>query len=236
MEKFNRQPQKDIVKKIVKIIKSEAPDYIYLRDIFRKVRENLEVEIQKKSKKLPYVPTEESLKKFYTLIKAEQNIKHIIIIRVLLYTGVRVAELVDIKIDDIDFKDNQIKIRSGKGNKSRVVPFPELFNESLLVFARTEQKKGAEYLFESIQKKKFTTRGISKILEKYTKASGISDPISPHKLRHFLFTWMKKQGIDDAQIQPFSGHESRKSLEVYSKLSLSDVQKTYEQTIKEFPI
>jgi len=62
------------------------------------------------------------------------------------------------------------------------------------------------------------------------------DPISPHKLRHFLFTWMKKQGIDDAQIQFYPGHDSRKSLEIYSKLSLSVVQKTYKQIIKEFPI
>ena len=52
----------------------------------------------------------------------------------------------------------------------------------------------------------------------------MSQNISPHKLRHFLFTWLKKKGIDDALIQPYSGHETRKSLEVYSKLSLSEAQ------------
>jgi integrase/recombinase XerD len=45
--------------------------------------------------------------------------------------------------------------------------------------------------------------------------------ISPHKLRHFLLTWLKKQGIDDALIQPYSGHASRQSLEVYSKLAIN---------------
>ncbi len=54
-------------------------------------------------------------------------------------------------------------------------------------------------------------------------------------MRHFLFTWLKKQGIDDALIQPYSGHESRKSLEIYSKLSLCEVQEIYEEKIKEFP-
>ena len=75
-----------------------------------------------------------------------------------------------------------------------------------------------------------------KILQKYTDEAGIEHSISPHKLRHFLFTWMKKQGVDDALMQPYSGHESRKSLEIYSKLSLGDCQEEYEHQIKSFPI
>ncbi|WP_417905639.1 tyrosine-type recombinase/integrase [Candidatus Tisiphia endosymbiont of Micropterix aruncella] len=64
----------------------------------------------------------------------------------------------------------------------------------------------------------------------------MEEPISPHKLRHFLFTWLKKQGIEDALIQPYSGHESRQSLEIYSKLSIGDAQKEYENVIGKFPI
>ena len=60
--------------------------------------------------------------------------------------------------------------------------------------------------------------------------------ISPHKLRHFLFTWLKKQGVDDALIQPYSGHETRQSLEIYSKLSLTDAQEAYDEKIDKFPI
>ena len=66
----------------------------------------------------------------------------------------------------------------------------------------------------------------------YTKEAGIEHSISPHKLRHFLFTWMKKKGVDDALIQPYSGHDSRQSLEIYSKLSLGDCQPEYEKKIK----
>lgn len=58
--------------------------------------------------------------------------------------------------------------------------------------------------------------------------------LSPHKLRHFLFTWLKKQGIDDALIQPYSGHKTRQSLEIYSKLSLVDSQKVYDEIIVNF--
>ena len=85
-------------------------------------------------------------------------------------------------------------------------------------------------------KRGYSDRGIRKMLSKYTKAARITHSISPHKLRHFLFTWFKKQGVDDALIQPFSGHESRKSLEIYSKLSLADAQENYEDFIKRFPI
>ncbi len=60
--------------------------------------------------------------------------------------------------------------------------------------------------------------------------------ITPHKFRHFLLTWMKENGVDDALIQPYSGHNSRKSLEIYSKLSITDEQKKYNEVIDDFPI
>lgn len=70
---------------------------------------------------------------------------------------------------------------------------------------------------------------------RYTKLAGIERSISPHKLRHFLFTWLKKQNIDDAFIQPYSGHSKRDSLEIYSKLSLADTQDKYNDVIGDFP-
>lgn len=98
------------------------------------------------------------------------------------------------------------------------------------------KKIGAIYLFESPRKKPYSDRGIRKILTKYARIAKIEHPISPHRLRLFLFTWLKKQGIEDALIQPYSGHESRQSLEIYSKLSIGDAQEEYENAIKKFPI
>ncbi|MCU6792567.1 site-specific integrase [Paenibacillus sp. WQ 127069] len=71
------------------------------------------------------------------------------------------------------------------------------------------KKKQATYLFESSWKKKYTDKGILKIMTKYSEEANISQNLSPHKLRHFLLTWLKKQGIDDALIQPYSGHDPR---------------------------
>lgn len=231
-----RRPKKEVVKKISKILRGEHPDYIYLRDLFKKIREEFDVKVSIKAKQLPYVPTEEELKEYYRLIWQTRNVKHLILIKVLLYTGVRVNELVNIRIDEIDFEKSQIKISHGRGNKSRIVPFPKGFRESLMVFIDAEKKKGAVYLFESNRKKPFTTRGIRKILATYSAEAGIHKSISPNKLRHFLFTWLKEQRIDDALIQTYSGHETRQSLEMYSKLSLSDAQDAYEKAIDKFPV
>lgn len=110
------------------------------------------------------------------------------------------------------------------------------FRETLVLYANAELTKGAVFLFESNRKKPFTTRGIRKILADYATDAGIQQSLSPHKLRHFLFTWLKRQGVDDALIQPYSGHETRQSLEVYSKLSLSDAQEVYNEKIDKFPI
>ncbi len=100
----------------------------------------------------------------------------------------------------------------------------------------TLYRKAATYLFESTWKRKYTTRGIHKLLAKYAEAAGLEKPISPHQLRHFLLTWLKKQGIDDALIQPYSGHSSRQSLEVYSRLSIGEAQEVYNQVMVKFPV
>lgn len=78
--------------------------------------------------------------------------------------------------------------------------------------------------------------GVRKILAKYAEMSELDHSISPHQLRHFLLTWLKKQGIDDALIQPYSGHSSRQSLEVYSRLSLNEAQLAYDNVMPKFPL
>jgi integrase/recombinase XerD len=97
-------------------------------------------------------------------------------------------------------------------------------------------EKGAVYLFESVRKHKYTDRGVRKMFARYATQAGITRSMSPHKWRHFLFTWLKKEGIDDALIQPYSGHESRQELSIYSRLSLADAQPSYNQAMERFPI
>jgi integrase/recombinase XerD len=158
------------------------------------------------------------------------------LIKTLLYTGVRVAELVAIRCDDVDLDACRIRITQGKGGKDRYVPFPSSLKETLALHLDAARAKGATFLFESSWKKSYTTRGVRAMLALYATQAGLPYAMPPHRLRHFLFTWLKTQGIDDAHIQPYSGHESRTSLEIYSRLSLADAQKTYNGVIDQFPV
>ena len=221
---------------LAKYLRHEQPDYGYLKTVFMHLRKVLEVEVTTKAKKLPYVPTEAEVQKYYNIVWKSKNLKDVIIIKVLLYTGIRVSELIRLKKQDVDLDRCQIKVVSGKGQKDRIVPFPKSFRETLALYVSKSASNLTSYLFESSWKKPYSDRGIRRILEKYSEMAGVEKNISPHKFRHFLFTWLKKKGIDDALIQPYSGHESRQSLEVYSKLSLSKAQDVYEENIKDFPV
>jgi integrase/recombinase XerD len=117
-----------------------------------------------------------------------------------------------------------------------MVPFPDPFKETLALHMARLREKGATHLFESSWKKRYSERGVRRMLERYAQAAELERNVSPHQLRHFLFTWLKKQGIDDALIQPYSGHASRKSLEVYSRLAIGDAQQEYNSVMGRFPI
>jgi len=228
-------PQKK-AKELAKLLRNERPDYHYLKAVFRHLRAELNVSVVTKAKSLPDIPTEDEMKQYYEIVWTGKNTQDLLIVKTLLYTGARVSELVNIKLSDVDFKRLQIRIESGKGGKDRMVPFPESFKEILAMHVNDMKVCGATHLFESSWKKLYTDRGIRKILQRYATAAGLTKTISPHKLRHFLFTWLKKQGLDDAMIQPYSGHASRQSLEIYSRMSLAVAQEEYDQAIKKFPV
>jgi len=143
---------------------------------------------------------------------------------------------VAIRLTDVDFDRCQVRINEGKGRKDRVVPFPSSFKETLALHHDRLRQRGASFLFESSWKKPYSDRGVRRLLERYATAAGLAHPISPHRLRHFLLTWLKKQGIDDALIQPYSGHASRQSLEIYSRLAIADAQTAYADVMGRFPV
>jgi integrase/recombinase XerD len=234
MEKRTNPRKKAL--QIIKYFRREIPDYNYLRAVFVALRKELGVIVGQKAKKLPYVPTEEEIRQYYKAVWDSKNTQDMIIIKTLLYTGIRVSELIRLKVSDIDLDRCQMRVTSGKGKKDRIVPFPKSFRELLALYIKSSRNQATYSLFESSWSKPYSDRGIRKILEKYSKIAGIEQNISPHKLRHFLFTWLKSQGIDDALIQPYSGHETRQSLEIYSKLSLDKAQESYDKNIKDFPI
>ncbi len=231
-----RTAPKKKAKQLVKHLRYERPDYNYLRKLFYHLRNELEVEVPAKPQKLPAVPKEEEIQRFYDAVFQSKRFGDLVIIKTFLYTGVRVGELVKIRLDEVDFSACQIRINKRKGSKDRIVPFPCSFKETLAMHHQTMLKKKAVYLFESSWNRKYSERGIRKMIRRYADAAGMSKTISPHQLRHFLLLWLKKQGIDDALIQPYSGHASRQSLEVYSRLAIAEAQEQYNNVMERFPV
>lgn len=218
------------------MLRAERPDYPYLKSVFGALRAELEIAVPRKEARLPDIPTEEEIRRFYQAVWNCRNFADLVLIKTLFYTGARVSELVAMRLDEVDVERCQIRITQGKGNKDRQVPFPRSFRELLALHMGQMRAKGAIYLFESVRKHKYTDRGVRKMLARYAAQAGITRSMSPHKWRHFLFTWLKKEGIDDALIQPYSGHAARQSLEIYSRLSLADAQLSYNQAMERFPI
>lgn len=110
-----REKAKQFAKQLVK----ENPDYNYLRELFRHIRFELGITPDKQPKRLPYVPTEEEVKKYYTVVWQSRNMQNVTLIKTLLYTGMRVSELVQTLITDVDFDRCQIRINQGKGKKGQ---------------------------------------------------------------------------------------------------------------------
>jgi integrase/recombinase XerD len=231
-----RTPARKKATQLAKYLRAERPDYIYLKEVFRHLREELGIDVQREPKRLPYVPTDEEVRRYYEVVWKARRSNDIVMIKTLLYTGARVSELVAMRLADVDLDACRIRINLGKGSMDRVVPFPPTFRETLALHIGSQRAKGAAFLFESSWKKPYSTRGVRALLARYAHQAGLEHNMPPHRLRHFLFTWLKTQGIDDALIQPYSGHASRKSLEIYSRLSLADAQGTYDEAIKRFPV
>lgn len=231
-----RTPPKRKARQLAKHLREERPDYAYLKAVFAALRVELDVQVEREPKKLPYVPTEEEIRAYYQAVWTARRSGDVVLIKTLLYTGVRVAELVAIRLPEVDLDACRIRITNGKGGKDRTVPFPRSFAETLALHVADRRKTGGEHLFESSWKKPYSTRGVRAMLARYAAAAGLPHNMPPHRLRHFLFTWLKTQGIDDALIQPYSGHATRTSLEIYSRVALTDAQAAYDQTITRFPV
>ncbi|MBF0227883.1 MAG: tyrosine-type recombinase/integrase [Desulfobacterales bacterium] len=210
---------------------------LYVKEIFNFIRQELDLKGKNsKNKKLPNILTEDELIRFYEAVWNDSNRIHMIMIKVLLYTGIRNFELTNIKIEDMDLKSLKCRIDNGKGKKDRYVPLPLFFRGELNQYISIQKEKGSIYLFETNRKNKFTTRWIREIVKRYAIKAGINKKIHPHLFRHQLLTFLTQKGIIDSKVQLISGHKNRESLSIYQELSLGDVEEEYREAMKEFPV
>lgn len=113
-----RLPPKEMAKKITRLLKKQDPDYGYLKKVFAQVRESLGLKGKiTRAKKLPELLTDDEMKCFCEAVREENHRVHTVMIKLLIYTGVRNSELANIQIDDVDVKRERIRIDQGKGKR-----------------------------------------------------------------------------------------------------------------------
>ncbi len=222
---------------LVRLLRKQRPDPGYVKKVFHYVREDLGLKGGVvRTKKLPELMTEDELNRFYKAVWQASNRMHMVMLKLMLFTGMRNAELANLTLKDVDLDSMRIRVDRGKGDKDRYVLFPPFFRGELAQYVSIRKEKNAVYLFESNRMSKFTTRWIREIVKKYARKAEIEKRIHPHLFRHQLLTYLTAKGIIDAKIQLISGHKNRESLSVYQDLSLSDIETEYWEAMKDFPI
>jgi integrase len=219
-----------LVRSVSNLVRRARLDYEGFRRLCADVRKELGMQRPPRSRRLPHVLPESSLKRFFDAIRQGGNLQHEIMLKLLFYTAIRVSELVSIRVEHIDLDACKIFIEQGKGDKDRYILFPEPFR--LILKSHLAANPENRFLFESRQRTKYTTRRVQQIVADYAAAAEIPEHIHPHLLRHQMLTWLTAQGMPDSQIQLISGHASKKSLEVYQHLSLASVQPGYQRAVK----
>ena len=148
-----------------------------------------------------------------------------LIIEILYSTGIRVSELVNIKVKDIDFYNNQILIL-GKGNKERYVIFGNTLKDMLKEYISI--KSDSEYLITNKYNKKMSTRSIEEIVKKIVKIDGIKNKVTPHTIRHTFATHMLNEGADLRVVQELLGHAGISNTQIYTHISMKHMKDVYE--------
>ena len=230
----NASGKAKLIRQIARLVRRARLDYEQFRSVCAAVRRELDMRRPARARVLPRILPDATLKKFFEAVDAADNLQHQILLRLLFYTAVRVRELVNIRVDDLDIEAHKIFIAQGKGSRDRYILFPESFGLTLKAYLAGHQEN--RYLFESQRCTPYTTRRIEQVVVHYRELSGITERVHPHLFRHQMLTWLTAQGLPDSQIQLISGHASKKSLEIYQHLSLADAEPRYQKAVRELAI
>ncbi|MGC8721696.1 MAG: site-specific tyrosine recombinase/integron integrase [Caldisericaceae bacterium] len=182
-------------------------------------------DVPKSSTTLPVFLTKAEVSRLLTA--ASSNIRDITILSFIIFTGVRVSELVDLTIENVNLKDNYARVR-GKGDKERIIPIAPDLSRMLKTYLST-RNNDSEYLFTSKFDDRFTPLSIQLMVRKYSLKAKLGKRITPHKLRHTFATLALEAGVSPITISELLGHSSlnttMKYTHVTSKLAEDAVKK-----------
>jgi site-specific recombinase XerD len=174
----------------------------------------------KKIKKLPDVLSREEIQLFFSKII---NPKHKLVLCFSYSSGLRVSEVINLKVFDLDLKRNLVHVRKSKQNKDRYTIFSAKLFFVLAKFIRNKDKN--EVLFKSNRNKKYCARSLQKIFKQALSRSGIKKNLSFHSLRHSFATHLLEEEVDIRIIQELLGHEKLATTQIYTRVFKKSFEK-----------
>lgn len=186
----------------------------------------------KKEKKLPHYFEYDELEALFDACDTTSVLgqRDLLILEMLYATGVRVGELVHIKVKDIN-RSNRMVLVLGKGNKERLVPYGEYCEDILNLYLKDAylklNTKQSPYLFLNHNGAPLTERGVRYVLDQIIKKTSLYKHISPHMIRHSFATHLLNEGCDLLTVQKLLGHESIKATQIYTHVSTDRLKEVY---------
>ena len=179
---------------------------------------NLALERPKKSRILPSVLSQEEVLR---IIQYTQNIKHRAILTLLYSCGLRIGELINLKLIDFHIDRKQLIVKKGKGRKDRYVSLADSFLPLLSNYYHSY--KPTIYFVEGQNGGKYSAESIRSFLRKSCKKAGIRKPVTPHTLRHSYATHLLENGVDLRYIQTLLGHSKPETTMIYTHVQRKDL-------------
>lgn len=211
--------------------RSNAHTITVLRDFYKfmliehKVSENPmdTIELPKMAKKLPKALSLEEVDILLNIpLQNAYDFRNKAMMELMYATGMRISELIQVKVTDIDFEYEVIRVL-GKGSKVRIVPVGTYAMEYLKLYIERYRhfflKKANDYVFLSIRGDKMTRQAFFKIIKQVAQKRGIKTIFSPHTLRHSFATHMLENGADLRSIQELLGHSDISTTQIYTNIT-----------------
>lgn len=210
-----------LVGQIARLVRKAGLDYEGWRYVSKRVRQACELRPAKKGRKLSRVLNADDFRKFYEAVDKADDAQHALMMRLLCYTGVRVSELCNALVAEVDPEACKIRINQGKGAKDRYVLFGRSFGTALRTHIAAHGTY--RYLFQTRRNSKYTPRRVQQIVKLYAEKAGVV--CTPHTFRHQAITWLTRHsGLVDAELQLITGHAPRETLAVYQHVALDGDQ------------
>lgn len=193
------------------------------------------VHAPKKEKKLPRFFTYQELETLFEVpdLTTELGQRDRLILELLYATGLRVSELVSIKLSDIHQSDKTIKVL-GKGSKERYVLYGDYASHYLNLYLENGycilNKNHLNYLFLNKNGTVLTDRGVRYILDKLIRQTSLTKNISPHMIRHSFATHLLNNGCDLLSVKELLGHESISTTQIYTHVSKEQLKEVYKNS------